>query len=54
MVLQERNYDGGLNIMALIGQNTDNGSARMIVGHNPTPLVFGSEPESVTWPESVK
>jgi hypothetical protein len=20
----------------------------------PTPLVFGSEPESVTWPESVK
>jgi hypothetical protein len=28
--------DFQLNIMALIG-------------HNPTPLVFGSEPESVTW-----
>jgi hypothetical protein len=20
-----------------------------LIGHNPTPLVFGSEPESVTW-----
>ena len=60
MVLQARNYNVAVNIKALIGQNDSRGFGLfgMLIDHltsnfcaaKPiTPLVFGSEPESVTW-----
>ena len=58
--LQAMNYTAVFNIKALIGQNdargfglfgmlNDHSTSNFCAAKPTTPLVFGSEPESVTW-----